>query len=30
VTSGPSGTTAWEDVAEAVSRELVRRLRYLV
>jgi hypothetical protein len=30
VTSGPSGTTGWEDVAEAVSRELVRRLRYLV
>jgi hypothetical protein len=30
VTSGPSGTTGWEDVAEAVSKELVRRLRYLV
>jgi hypothetical protein len=30
VTSGPSGTMGWEDVAEAVSRELVRRLRYLV
>jgi len=30
VTSGPSGTTGWEDMAEAVSRELVRRLRYLV
>jgi hypothetical protein len=30
VTSGPSGTTGWGDVEEAVSRELVRRLRYLV
>jgi phage-related protein len=30
VTSGPSGTTGWGAVAEAVSRELVRRLRYLV
>jgi hypothetical protein len=30
VSSGPSGTTRWEDVAEVVSRELVRRLRYLV
>ncbi len=28
VSSGPSGTTGWEDVAELVSRELVRRLRY--
>ncbi len=30
VNSGSGGTTGWHDVAEVVSRELVRRLRYHV
>ncbi len=30
VSSGPGGAANWHDVAEVVSRELVRRLRYFV